>query len=240
MSDLIVTNTPDTGFITSDYLTKIQSKFNVIDHQKSLSYGSAQSGISLHTYSSFGAYHRITTAFIHTDLESKQAIQQYFKSSPQDRKSSRRLAADSIKSPNSVFQVLEWGIKTDICDAYDAAVDLLAESSDVTLEVARFPALEHLILEKKVAILISGIARAKDIPLTERLKVVLQHVQTGKRMVKESIVDALFLLADETTENTVHRDILPVVKFYITWFASDQQPDKFIQRYARDIIDELS
>jgi hypothetical protein len=234
MSEFILTNAPDTGFIASDYLTKRQNRFNQ-KKPKVSHYPSALNSVS----SSSNGLSRITTAFISADLESKQVIQEYFKSSPERRKDLRQLVAYSVKSTNSVLEVLESSIKTDVRDAYNAAVDLLAKSSDVTLEVARYPMLEHLISEKKVATLISGIARASHIPVTERLKVVLQNVQTGKRMIKESVVESLFLLADEAIENSLNSNILPIVKFYLSWFASDKQPDKFIQRYARDIIDEL-
>ena len=239
MNDLILTNALNTGFMASDSLTKIDHRFNLVGQQKVLHSGFAISSISVYCHPSYGGLNRVTTAFIYADLESKQVIQEYFKSSPQKRKGLRTLAADSVKSPNSVFEVLEWSTKTDIREAYDAAVDLLACICDVTLQVARYPTLEHLILERKVATLISGIARARHIPITERLKVVLQHTQSNKRMVKESVVDALSLLADEEIDNKVYSSILPTVKFYLTWFASDKQPDTFIQRYARDVINDI-
>lgn len=226
MNDLVVTNAPDTAFLAGAYLTKISQKSDFLQKQK------------VYTYLLSVGGSRLTTAFISTDLESMQAIQEYFKSSSLERKALRTITADSIKSVNSVFEVLAWSTKTGIKDAYDSAVDLLAECDSITLEVSRFAMGENF-SEKKVATLISGIARAKHIPLLERLQVILRYCQSHKRMIKESVIESLALLADEVADDGQCITILPIVKFYLGWFASDKQPDQFIQRYAKDIIDEL-
>ncbi|MEH2083725.1 MAG: hypothetical protein V7K89_28295 [Nostoc sp.] len=122
----------------------------------------------------------------------------------------RKITADSIKSSSAVVEALRWANHPEISGSHDAAIDLLAESDDITLELALYPGLDKLIYDKNVAILLSGIVRAVGIPIQQRLQVVLQYVNTEKRIIKELVIDALALFADEAKENKAHSKIMQI------------------------------
>lgn len=234
MSDLILMDAPSGGLNGSNYLSSIKN--NTVDIQ-GLAY--TRSFRSVHPYSLSSVLYQTGITSVVIDVESEEVIEKYFLSSPEKRNGLRKITADSIKSPSAVLEVLRWANNANIFASHDAAIDLLAESSDITLEIALYPGLDKLISNKSLAILISGIVRATHIPIPERLQVVLQYIKTEKRIIKESVVDALAFFADEANEKKGYSKVIQICRLYLQRFASGDQPDKFIQRYAKDVIDEL-
>ena len=168
-------------------------------------------------------------------------IENYFLSDPSQRKELRKDARKIVNSAPKVLEVLEWSTDTKVRDAYEAAVDLLARCDDVLLflEVALYLRSKQL-PSKNCATFISGLARAQHILLHYRLGIIDQHRKSEQRVIKESVVEALFLLASEVQEKSEgNSNIGNILIQYLHWFASDKQSDPFIQRYAEDCLSEL-
>lgn len=236
ISESITTETYRAGSLGSESLTKVKTRLNSSGEISRIP------GMSQYGYPNYWSNFQTTTLFLLTKLETDQALEKYFRSHPDERKKLRENTAAHINSSKKVLEVLEWSTKTGIRYAYDAAVDLLAKCSEVTLEVAQYRILEEegLILDKQWATLISAIGRAHHLSLQDRLKAITQQVSSQRRVVNEAVVEALYLLADEAEERKINKNIIVIVKQYLQWFASDAQADKFIQRYARDVLSELS
>jgi len=165
-------------------------------------------------------------------------IENYFRSGFQERISSRRRVALRLKSFDSVFLVLEWSQRGDVDDAYDAAVDLLAECEEVLIGALQYLYLEYpregrdrARLEIKLDVLISGLARASRLSCESRLRAITALMGCESRIVKTAIIDAIAKLEHKRNKKQV-RGILE-------WFASPNQFDTYVREYAKEALEDL-
>ena len=167
-------------------------------------------------------------------------IDQYFILAPEARPSIRRKTAARIRSFQAVFTVLDWSLRGDVTDAYDAAVDLLAECNDILIRSLQYLYLEYpkvnkganqIDLDTKLDVLISGLARASKPSAEARLKVVIQLAASKSRIVKVAVIEAAAMLVNRRTGKSV--------KALLNWFASDKEADSYIRHCARNALDDL-
>lgn len=175
-------------------------------------------------------------------------IREYFLSPHAQRAKLRKLVFQNIKSWKSVLAILAWSKRKEVFDAYDGAVDLLAECTDISLlqsaaqylETTRFlasssssNASKSSNLDEFWEVLIKGIACAYQIPSQERFIVILNLLPVSdRRIIKATIIDALVILADEM-------DIQPIQNS-ISRFASTHEPDLYIRNYAEEALQGLA
>lgn len=171
-------------------------------------------------------------------------IREYFLSSSTQRAKSRKRIARSVSSLKSVLAVLSWGISGKASDAYDGAVDLLAEVDNVDLLIATSKYLEATselsgnsskshFLESLWEILIKAIACAYQIPVEQRFKLILNLITvSNRRIFKATIIDALTIIADEMNTESIRN--------LIGRFASIYEADQYIRNYAQEALQDIS
>jgi hypothetical protein len=172
----------------------------------------------------------------------KFKIKQYFDLDLSSRAEKRQEYAIYIKSVEDVFEVLNSGNTKGIVEAYDAAVDLLAECdknviieaietaskrfiSDKDLEIA-------LSWEKNWEILIKGLACAIDLEPYKKMTVILSLCDRRyklSRLIKLTLIDAIVDLDIDT-------DIAEVM---LKLFSSERESDYFVRDYARKSVEGL-
>lgn len=174
-------------------------------------------------------------------------IKEYFYSSPEQRAKSRTALAQRLSSSRSMLAILGWANLATIKDAYDGAVDLLAECQTIQLLIDTSNYLltstsfgvrdsHHLDLyERSWEILIKGIGCAYRLQPQARFRL-LQHISLSllpilnRRSIKAVLLDALAILfADEVDKDRV--------KAYIRSFEQDR--DEYIRNYAKESLAEL-
>lgn len=164
-------------------------------------------------------------------------IKEYFITVPSLRAKRRKFTSQHINSIEAVLQVLEWGNKRGVQEAYDGAIDLLSECGEVLLKVANTNAIDNfsddkniLAIEEKWEVLIKGIACAYKIKPEQRLDTITKLIpQHNRRLVKAAIIDALTILQNEIFQDEI--------EIHLAYFASDKEPDKYIQEYAREAME---
>lgn len=181
------------------------------------------------------------------DRGNKYSIENYFSANLNERAKLRQKYAENIKSEKNIFQILKLGNTYDIQDAYDAAVDLVAECHDEILikaiDIAThqylFQASQEQVRawEKNWEILIKGLALSSTVQPHEKLSLILRlFLSDGNdrltRLMKTAIVDALLNLEDE-----IGADIITTI---IERFSSEKrESDEYIRDYAREAIEDL-
>ncbi|MBC1212931.1 hypothetical protein GNE08_01675 [Trichormus variabilis ARAD] len=177
-------------------------------------------------------------------------IREYFLSSSERRNKLRGFIFTRLSSAKAIIEVLKWGISGKARDAYDGAVDLLAEINEINIlkEASQYlEALSQLMinsvenrnilmLDPLWEILIKGTACAYRIPAEERFELLLTFnliaLINQRRILKATFIDALLLLADEIDTQRI--------KNAIARFASGYETDQYIRNYAEEAIQELS
>ncbi|MBE9226261.1 hypothetical protein IQ264_12590 [Phormidium sp. LEGE 05292] len=174
-------------------------------------------------------------------------IREYFLSSPEQRAKSRKVIVKSISSLKSVIAVLKWGINGKARDAYDGAVDLLAEINDINLltDTGKYlAALSELLinspdnnmlmmLDSLWEIFIKGVGCAYHIPAEQRFRLLFNLIPaSNRRFFKATVIDAFLLIADEM-------DTEPI-KGAIGRYSSEYEADRYIRNYALEALEELS
>ena len=144
----------------------------------------------------------------------------------------------------SVLAVLSWGISGKASDAYDGAVDLLAEVDNVDLLIATSKYMEAKgelsasssnsnFLDSLWEILIKAIACAYQIPVEQRFKLILNLITvSNRRIFKATIIDALTIVADEMNTEPIRN--------VIGRFASIYETDQYIRNYAQEALEDIS
>jgi hypothetical protein len=165
-------------------------------------------------------------------------IEHYFRSNDQDRLEMRRKVALRVKTFETVFLVLEWGVRGDVHDSYAAAVDLLAECEGILIGALQYLYLEYprkgtkqLDLETKLDVLIQGLARAHRLSSESRLRAVTALVSSKSRIVKAAIVDAVSALENKRNKR--------MIKELLSLFSSSRETDTYIRQYAEDALEDI-
>ena len=177
-------------------------------------------------------------------------IREYFLASPSQRAKLRKLIFQNLNSWQSILAILSWSQNREASDAYDGAVDLLAECRDINLFRDSMQYLDTVTtlatydtsnginksnLSHSLEVLMKGIACAYKIPALERFIVIQNSLSTvkdtNKRNLKASFIDALLILSDEI-------DIRPI-RVLIGHFVSDNESDEYIRDYANEALQEI-
>jgi hypothetical protein len=180
-------------------------------------------------------------------------IKEYFRSSPEQRAASRRLLASRFYSFKAIPIVLDWASQPNIHDAFDGAVDLLAECHDIALFKDAYEyllALSRLFSDAKNptkiaqceqywGVFVIGIGCAYHLAAAERLRL-LQKIATAsvflpllnRRSIKACIIDALENIADADGDRQW-------IEQYFQWLTKND-PDAYIQNYATEALSNLN
>lgn len=175
-------------------------------------------------------------------------IRQYFLYLPEQRAEIRENIAINIKSLPSFLEILKWGASNKARDAYDGAIDLLAEINNIELlnNACKYLEASNQLwiasnrtdklfwLDSLWEILIKSIAYSYKIPLDERFKLLENLVWNqpiNRRIFKASLIDAFVSIASET--NTI------AIKNLIQRFTSLDEKDEYIRNYAEEALEEL-
>jgi hypothetical protein len=160
-------------------------------------------------------------------------IKEYFASSSSQRALSRQVIINQIKSLPEIVEILKHGSSGKHRDGYDAAVNLLAESSKLNLLDAISRAFLRLsdIPDKHWEILIKSIACAYKINPIQRFSLIIDIIRPviNKRILKAIIIDTLSILADD-----IH---IEVIQETLNSFTADQ--DEYIRDYANETLQEI-
>ncbi len=179
-------------------------------------------------------------------------IKEYFRSSPEQRAASRRILANRFRSFNAIPIVLDWASQPNVNDAFDGAVDLLAECHDIALFKDAYEyllALSRLFSDarhrQKLAqceqywqVFVIGIGCAYHLAAAERLRL-LQKIASASvflpllnsRSIKACIIDALENIADADGDRRW-------IEEYFQWLTKND-PDVYIQNYAIEALSNL-
>jgi hypothetical protein len=179
-------------------------------------------------------------------------IKEYFRSSPEQRAAARQTLASRFCSFKAIPIVLDWASQPNVNDAFDGAVDLLAECHDIALFKDAYEyllALSRLFSDaknaKKIAqceqyweVFVMGIGCAYHLAASERLRL-LQKIATAsvflpllnRRSIKACIIDALENIADADGDRQW-------IEQYFQWLTKND-PDAYIQNYATEALSNL-
>ena len=165
---------------------------------------------------------------------------------PEQRAKSRKVIVKSISSLKSVVAVLKWGINGKARDAYDGAVDLLAEINDINLltDTGKYlAALSELLtnspnnnmllmLDSWWEIFIKGVGCAYHIPAEQRFRLLSSLIPaSNRRLFKATVIDAFLVIADEMDTE--------LIKDAIGRYSSDYEADRYIRNYALEALEGL-
>lgn len=168
-------------------------------------------------------------------------IREYFITKPSDRKHLRKCTAKHINSVEAILEILEWSTKNYVQEGYDGAVDILAECNDVVLKVASQRLIDHIpnrsdisAQEEKWEVLIKGIACSQVISAQRRFNVITNLISetNNSRSVKAAIIDALLIMQSEVDVNSI--------KSHLASFLATNELDKYIQKSAKEAMEEIS
>ncbi|MCU0568898.1 MAG: hypothetical protein MUF49_20155 [Oculatellaceae cyanobacterium Prado106] len=165
-------------------------------------------------------------------------IVEYFRE-PELRPVLRKKASLGIRTKESVFSVLDWSIRADVDEAFDAAVDLLSECGNCLVDGLVYLYLEYPLksttqfdLEKKLDVLINGLARSQQLSAEKRLTAISELMSSKSRIVKAAIIDALAMIVNSRNKKRVEG----MLKRY----ASSSEADIYIQNYAKEVLEDLA
>ncbi len=182
-------------------------------------------------------------------------IKEYFRSSPEQRAKSRAKVASLLKSYKSILAILELGYLSTTKDAFDGAVDLLAECKDFSLFGNTVNYLLPLSSWKMKdnslqfinaheifwGILIKGIGCAYHLSSQSRL-VLLHFIVVNlspimnRRSIKAVFLDSLANIGVDLEEQEIEEQ--DWIKQYINWVARNDR-DEYIRDYAQETLAEL-
>lgn len=166
-------------------------------------------------------------------VDPHQAIRRYFEGNAEERDWLRNFIASSTRSVESILKILEWSIKPDLIEPYDAAIALLSKFGDVLLR-ANDEFLEHSsrietsgCVEEKWEILIRSIAFAEHISFERRLYAITEAIPNQQsRLIKSAIIDALVSMQDDIGEG--------LIGVYLAYYSSEAEPDEVVRQLARN------
>ena len=175
---------------------------------------------------------------------SDDKIREYFSYKPSIRTKKREEYTSYIKSTEDVFKVLELGNGKEFFDAYDGAIDLLAECEEEVLTKAVDVAKKRYISEttdevaksweKNWDILIQGLTCALKIDVIQKITLILSlYLSPYKlsRLIKLTLVDAIVDL--EIDKDWAISSLQPFT-------SKMRESDDFIRQYAQEVIESLS
>jgi len=181
------------------------------------------------------------TMFLSNQNDPDLLIREYFLAKPDDRSRLQKHIAKHINSVGAILEILEWSTKSRVQEAYDAAIDLIAECSDVNaiLKIVNQKLINHATdssnmpsIEEKWEVLIKGIACNQNIFANQKFHTITQLIPVSKRrLVKTAIIDALLIMHDEVDTNSITEQL--------AIFASSKESDKYIQEYAKEAMEEI-
>lgn len=211
---------------------------------------SSQTNFSADNKSSVGSS---SVDALHSDPD--LLVKAYFRASPEERAKLRKLAAYRPQSGLSFKAILEQAYLPAHKDAYDGAVDLIAEcaSSRPFKEIADYlitmsslashhndlPNLLHS--EHSWEVLIQGIGCAYKLTSQTRLQLLRQIASSlfqimHRRGIKAVLLDALANIAD-ASDISIESDRW--IRTYIQ-FIQAHDPDEYIRTYARNVLADLA
>jgi hypothetical protein len=206
----------------------------------------------------FSAYSRSASGLssidtLHSDPD--LLVKTYFRASPEERAKLRKLVAYRPQSWLSFKAILEQAYLSSHKDAYDGAVDLIAEcaSSHPFKEISDYlmtmsslarhhndvPNLLHS--EHSWEVLIQGIACAYHLTSQTRLQLLRQIASSlfqimNRRGIKAVLLDALANIAD-ASDISIESDRW--IRTYIQ-FVQEHDRDEYVRTYAKNILADLA
>lgn len=173
---------------------------------------------------------------------SRAKIEEYFALKPSARKQLREKYTAYIKSAKDiVFNIVEFGNARNITDAYDGAVDLLAECDEDVLtyaiEVAREKHISNKNLEiaqsweQNWEILIKAVSCAIKIEPYKKMSLLLPLCDSKNKLsilIKLALIDAIVDL-------DIDQELIMVM---LQIFKSERESDNFIRNYAIEQAEE--
>ena len=178
----------------------------------------------------------LTGAEFLPNQEPSSLIKKYFLKKTNRKIELRKSIARHINSVESVLEILDWSIKGGVQEAYDGAIALLAECGNILIEANNklhedFVNTNDVItIEEKWEVLIKGIAYAQNISPQQRFDAITKFIPTQKRrLLKAAIIDALVIMQDEISADSINS--------YLDHFSSSDEPDKYIQEYAKEALE---
>ena len=169
---------------------------------------------------------------------SESKIKEYFSLKPSARAELRKKYSVYIKSKEEVFGILEFGnARSSVIDAYDAAVDILAEcDKDVltdAIEIARKKYISDKNFEiaqsweKNWEILIKALSCALKIESYRKMSLLLSLCDPRNklsRLIKLTLIDAIIDL-------DIDKDLAMVM---LQIFMSERESDNLVRNYASE------
>lgn len=172
---------------------------------------------------------------------SKTKIEEYFALKPFTRGQLRERYAAYVKSTQDVFNILDCGNVRSFVDAYDGAVDLLAECDrDIISNAVEIAREKHISTdnieatqswEKNWDILIKAVSCALKIEPHKKMSLLLSLCDPRNnlsRLVKLALIDAIVDL-DLDTE---------LIMVMLQIFISERESDNFVRNYASEQAEE--
>ncbi len=169
-------------------------------------------------------------------------IKNYFALKPSNRSQVRKKYASYIKSAENVFQVLNLGNGKQYLDAYDGAIDILAECDRKVILEAFNSALDYHVSdtdleisqswEKNWEILINAMSCAIEIEPHEKMTLILSLCDPRNkisRLIKLTLID---VIGDLDIDSDLAKVMLEI-------FLSNRELDDVIRNYAQEALDEL-
>jgi hypothetical protein len=183
-------------------------------------------------------------------------VKAYFRASPEERAKLRRLVAYRPQSWLSFKAILEQAYLPSHQDAYDGAVDLIAECAsshpfeeifEYIMATSRLASQHHdrqkrLHSEYSWEVLIQGIGCAHRLTSQSRLRLLRQIARSDLfqimncRGIKAVFLDALTNIAES---NGLSIESARWIRTYVQ-FVQTHDPDEYIQTYAKDILVDLT
>lgn len=174
------------------------------------------------------------------NFRQENVLEWYFEKSPDERIKVCQDVADYIETVEEIFEILQWGNKTNIRDGYDGAITLLAECDGrllIPLMLLGHPPYNqhiNLLSTEQWEILIKSVACSHKITIIKKYSLILglmNNYQFWRRLVKSAIIDALWIIEDELDDIELIRPILERFIF--------QDADLYIRKYAREALDDI-
>jgi hypothetical protein len=212
---------------------------------------SSQTTFSADNQSSIGSS---SVDALHSDPD--LLVKAYFRASPEERANLRKLVAYRPQSWLSFKAILEQAYLPSHQDAYDGAVDLIAECTSsqpfeeffaylITmsrLASQRNDRQKRLYSEYSWEVLIQGIGCAHRLTSQTRLRLLRQIARSDLfqimncRGIKAVFLDALTNIAES---NGLSTESTRWVRTYVQ-FVQTHDPDEYIQTYAKDVLADLA
>lgn len=172
---------------------------------------------------------------------SKSKIKEYFLLKPSSRTQLREKYAAYVKFTQDIFDILDYGNTRKYVDAYDGAVDLLAEcDEDIisnSIEIARekYISTDNTEIaqswEKNWDILIKAVSCALKIEPYKKMSLLLSLCDPKNklpRLIKLTLIDAIVDL-------DLDKELIMVM---LQIFISERESDDFVRNYASEQVEE--